>query len=246
MLHLTSKANDLVSLSVAPSTCMTYQSGIKAYVKLAATLGFNLVRPANEDVIRFVTVQSRFVSAATWKVYLAAVRYYLLSKGAPTEGLRSPRLTTVMKGIERRQFEAQQLSAPASSSKPRRAVNTNDLLTLKERLEASATTTEDKAVIWAAIMVACNGLLRVSEYASPSTSGTQRVSTLKIGQVINSKATVTVKLGPMKTAQFGGGGTVTLHPNSNRGLCPVSAIRDYMDKRIWAEPRSSSTIAADP
>ena len=78
-----------------------------------------------------------------------------------TEGLRFPQLMNVMKGIERKQFWAPQLSALVSSSKPCRAATRNDLFTLKERSEASANTAWATALIWTTIIIALSGLLGV-------------------------------------------------------------------------------------
>ncbi|XP_065188871.1 uncharacterized protein LOC135819567 [Sycon ciliatum] len=237
-LQLTQNANSLVALSVAPSTRKTYQPGIKAYTKFASAAGFNPLHPGNEDIVRFITSLSQTVSAATIKVYLAATRYYLLSHGSSTEGLRSQRLTAVLKGVERKQFDTRQAAPLSQASRQRPAVSTSDMLRLKEHLSTSTHPAGDKAMIWAAVATAFNGLLRVSEYASTSASSTPSVSTLTVAQVRASDTRVVIELGPTKAAQFGGGGTILLRPNANKDLCPVTAIQDYRRKRKWPNARA--------
>eukprot|EP00117_Sycon_ciliatum_P044404 scpid94692/ scgid32047/ len=150
------------------------------------------------------------------------------------EGLRSQRLLAVLKGIERTQFDTRRSEAGNHAGRQRLPVAPSDLLTIKAQVGTSAHSASDKAMMWAALLTAFYGLLRVGEYASTSTGEARNLHTLTVAQVQIAETEVVINLGPTKTSQFGGGGTVLLHASANKELCPVEAVKVYRSRRRWS------------
>ena len=97
------------------------------------------------------------VSYSSIKIHLAALKFYSLAHGYILGSLS--RLYLVVRGIRK--------SQGARFKKPRRLPVTPDMLKLiKLNLFNSSVVFEDKVMIWAAMLTAFFGLLRVSEYTT--------------------------------------------------------------------------------
>ena len=108
---------------------------------------------------------------------------------------------------------------------------TPDLLRiLKFNLFNSSMVYEDKTMVWAAMLTAFFGLLRVSEYTSKSGLLYDNETTLCYDDVILDSNTIRLTLRGSKTDPFRQGVTIRIARN-NSVLCPVTAVADYLGFR---------------
>ena len=205
--------------SVATSTARTFSPGIKEYISFCHRYDIIAHTPTPADLEMFVAHLSVGRMATTVRVYLSAVRHYLLCNNGPVELLRSARLAAMVKGLDR-------TSKPPRSTL-RKAVTLQDLAIISKFLSASNYGNHDRAMLWAAITVGFYGLLRAGEYTSASATATPAPSTLTCSQVEAAGSSYKLFLGRTKTSQDGNGGTVFLSP-SGGPICAVSALNCYL------------------
>ena len=95
------EADALVAGSVSERSARTFSTGIDAFNDYCVKHIVNPLAPSKEDIVLFATELSRTRCVATVRVYLSAVRYYLLCKRVPVTCMQSVRLSAVLKGLER-------------------------------------------------------------------------------------------------------------------------------------------------
>ena len=229
---LDAQASRLLAQSVAPRTRQTYSPGVRSYIQFAQQLRFSHLAPTVNDIVLFMTSLSASLSGKTIRVYLAAVRHHFVLNDGPVDLLRAPRILALLKGIDRDKLTSRPMPVPPSS---RRAVTPNDLKAIREFLEFSHYAPQDKAMLWAAVLTAFHGLMRVSEYTAPSPTTVDAHRTLQRSHVALSEEKVTITLGVTKTAQSGAGGTVLLHASRYPATCPVRSVAAYISAREWAD-----------
>ena len=225
------KAGDLIRDSVAPSSARTYLPGTRAYSKLCTQLGCQPSSPSVNDLLEFIThCVSGHRSSATIRVYVSAVKYYLLCHGGPSHITRHDRVTAALEGEERQQWQHRQQAAPTQGQ--RQAITQSDLQQLLTPvIQRSHYCESDRCMLWAAFMTAFAGLLRVSEDTAASPRSASNGCTLTLGQVSLTGTQISIRLGITKTSQRGTGGQVILQPWSGSQLCPVQAMRKYLTIR---------------
>jgi len=208
-----------VKQSVADSSARTFQPGIAVYLSFCHNNCINPLSPSAEDIVLFATDLSHSRCLSTIRVYLAAVRFHLLSHAASIAELHSPRLTAVLRGLERTQ-------GPARLA--RREITMPDLEVVKAYLERSNYSNHDQAMLWSSITTAFYGLLRASEFLASDALTVEPDRTLTWSSITATPSVVFIQLKRTKTAQDGHGGTVELRPTSNF-LCPVQAFCAHSD-----------------
>ncbi|XP_065175550.1 uncharacterized protein LOC135805446 isoform X2 [Sycon ciliatum] len=227
---LSARAEQLISNSVAAATQHTYAPGWHAFRKFMQQIHRDPLSPRHDDILLFAASMSHSVSAGTLKVYLAAVRYNLLCRGGPVEVLPSSRLTALVKGLER---ERASLPRHATAQPRRQAITAAQLKALHLFLQRSAYSPGDTLMLWAALTTAFHGLLRVSEYTSPSPAGSGTLKTLRRAHLVLSQATASLRLQRTKTSQLTSGGEVVLHRHADPQICPVLALEAYVRSCAW-------------
>ena len=131
------------------------------------------------------------------------------------------RLYRVIRGIRKTQG--------ARFKKPPRIPITPPLLTLLgTKLWNSSTKFQDKAMLWAAMLTAFYGFLRVSEYTASHVNKYNPSTTLCYEDVaIKSQHVISITIKSSKTDPFRQGTTIFIHRN-NSALCPVQALIKYL------------------
>ena len=151
---------------------------------------------------------------------MAAIKHSITIQGYPSDFKSYNRLYLLIRGIKR--SEGKKFSLPK-----RRPITPNILQIIQENLFNSSRIYEDKLMIWAAIISAFFGFLRVSEYTSTHKSKFDPSTTLLFEDVNIENDIANINIKASKTDPFRQGVTVRLAAN-NTPLCPVQALRRYM------------------
>ena len=126
-----------------------------------------------------------------------------------------------MRGIKRTQGN--------KFKKPPRAPITPPILTtLGTNLWNSSRDHQDKVMLWAAMLTAFHGFLRVSEYTSSHAWSYNPSSTLCHEDITTTPSAIQIKIKASKTDPFRTGAYITLHRNYSP-LCPVQALTHYLN-----------------
>ena len=112
---------------------------------------------------------------------------------------------------------------------PRIPITSPLLLTLGRNLWNSSTKFTDKVMLWAAMLTAFYGFLRVSEYTSSHTKSYNPNTTLCYEDIkILSNSTIQIHIKASKTDPFRLGVSIELHRNDTT-LCPVQAMTHLLN-----------------
>ena len=181
--------------------------------------------PVSETILLyyFSSLAERFITHATMTVYLSSIVYHSQQRGVPLKVKHMPRLRHLLRGIRRTQ--GGRLSRPR-----RQPVSLHHMAALRSFL-SSHFHPYDARMLWAALTSALFGLLRASEFTSPSHSTTSP-STLLASHLSFSPnfSKATLFLPCSKTDQFGAGVSIPLFPLPSH-LCPVSALAHFIALR---------------
>ena len=212
------------SHSLATNSLSTYRSGWSAYLRFCATHGLHHYPPTELHLAAFAShLADRHLSHTTIHVYLAAIAFHSTRLGHSIHYRTMPQLHHVLQGIRRLQG--------SSLSRPLRDPITNPhLLGLRVYL-ARVLPPHDALMVWAALTSAFFGLLRASEYCSPSPSSTSPGTLLLLHVSFDDDlSAVTLFLPMSKTDRFAQGVNISLFAVASP-LCPVSALHHYLTAR---------------
>ena len=119
----------------------------------------------------------------------------------------------------------------AQFKRPQRIPITPTLLTqLGFNLWNCTANLHDKSMLWAAMLIAFHGFLRVSEYTSSHVRHFDPANTLCIEDIHINSATVTLHIKASKTDPFRQGTSIQIFRN-NSPLCAVRALIAYLQAR---------------
>ena len=214
----------LLSRALAPNTVTTYRTGINHYLKFCSQVLVSPL-PLTENIIEnfCASLYSR-VSYKAIKVYLCGVQFWSKLHGCPVLIKNMPRLEYVTKAIRRAQG--------GRFSRPLRPPITWRMLRRICAFVAQSELPFDSDMLTAAVLLAYFGLLRVSEYTSPSSTSFDGSAHLGVSDVDiqweRRVALVTIKMS--KTDPFRAGVTVRVGVLSHY-LCPVHALVRYLIRR---------------
>ena len=153
--------------------------------------------------------------------HLAAIRFFAQLNGFTDSLTSCNRLYRLIRGIKR--------SQAGKFSKPKRFPITPSLLRLLYfNMWNSSTRYEDKLMLWAAMLTAFFGFLRVSEYTSEFVKSFDPQHTLCCQDisVINHPNAIDLQIKASKCDPFRVGITVRLAENKSL-LCPVDALKKF-------------------
>ena len=223
MKQLETRASDLITRSIADSTRRQYQSYVTTFLNWCRNV--NLVAfPLHEhNLVLYVSHLSVSASYSSVKVNIAALKFYALANGNEFSDFK--RLYLVMRGIRRSQGRR-------FSKQKRLPITPQVLLKIKRSLFNSSVVYNDKLMLWAAMLTAFFGFLRVSEYASPSSTSSDPQATLYYRDALTSpdNNTITIRIKVSKTDPFRAGTDIKLVRNGSE-LCPVSAMQKFLVAR---------------
>ena len=224
MAALGSSIDHYYSHSLATNSLCTYRSGWSAYLRFCSSHGLHPFPPAELHLAAFAShLADRHLSHTTIHVYLAAVAFHSIRLGHSLKFDAMPQLHYVLRGIRRVQG--------SSLSRPLRDPITNPhMLALRSYL-ARVFPPHDALMLWAALTSAFFGLLRASEYCSPSPTSTSPGTLLLSHVSFDEELSAATLFLPMsKTDHFGQGVNISLFDLSSP-LCPVSALHHYLSVR---------------
>jgi hypothetical protein len=155
---------------------------------------------------------------------MAAVKFFAEIHGYNVQFSNFHRLYLLFRGIKR--------SHGTKYKKPKRTPITPKLLhIIKFNLFNSSIIYEDKLMLWAAMLTAFFGFLRVSEYTSLLSKSFDPESTLLIYDVsIKTEGgirRVEINIKKSKTDPFRQGTVIHLSPNGSQ-ICPIQALCSYL------------------
>jgi site-specific recombinase XerC len=140
----------LIANGVSHNTKKTYTTGVRRYLKFCMQMGLDPFHPSESTWLRFIglmSVQGLLVRTIT--TYLSGVRTWLVSIGLPEPGVYTPRVSLMIKGMNRTHPE------------PRRAAPiTHEMLLY---LVNSLPKNYDNLVTLSALFIIYFGCLRSSE-----------------------------------------------------------------------------------
>ena len=222
--HLNFQRDVLLSRSLTPNTFRTYRTGINHYLRFCQRFGIPPL-PLVEGMIEnfCVSLQHR-VAYKSIKVYLCGVQLFSTISGGHVKIEHMQRLEYVLSGIRRVQGNR--------FTRPLRTPITWALLKTICRYIVCTELPFDRDMLLSAVLVAFFGLLRVSEYVSPSPSVADSDS-LSAGDVSidwSRRVALIIYIKKSKTDPFRLGVTVRVscvdHP-----LCPVPALQRFSARR---------------
>ena len=218
MKQLKAKSQELLAMALAPSTRDSYATAFNKYEDFCKFHQLPAIPACQDSLIAFSTDLSYTLAHTSIKVHLAAVGFHSAMKGHPIHFKDFKRLYYLLRGIKRVQG--------STKRKKKRAPITPDMLKkINQNLFNSSKLYEDKIMLWAALLTAFYGFLRVSEYTSLRKKTFDPTSTLLFSDMNwASDGSVTLLIKTSKTDPFREGIPLRLAPNGS-ALCPVNALR---------------------
>lgn len=208
-------------MALAPKTTSSYSSAYNRYTDFCSRHQLSPLPLCEDTLILYITDLSTTNAHSTTKVHLAAISYFATRHGYPTDFKPFRKLYLLSRGIKRSQ-------GSRFRKKKRDAVTPSMLHDIHHQLFSSSTIYEDKLMIWAALLTAFFGFLRVSEYTSLRKMSFDPSTTLLLSDIThidNDHASILIKAS--KTDPFRKGVTITLAAN-NTILCPIAALLHYL------------------
>ena len=210
--------------SLAPTTLKTYRAGFNQYLQFCRQLQLAPF-PLREQVLEnFCVSMARRVGYLMLKVYCCAIQAFSRLRGFPECIQDMVRLPYVLRGIRR-------LQGATHTRVPRSPVTLPQLHTLISYL----TRLPDRVtqyMLTAAVLLAFFGMLRVSEYTSPTSSVFDGTIHLTPPDVVIywQRRLMLIRLKVSKTDPFCAGMVVRVAATGNF-LCPVLAMLRYLAVR---------------
>ena len=219
-MQLEIKSQQLLSFALAPTTTENYQNAFNKYTQFCKHHQLKPFPIMESNLISFTTDLSYSLAHDSIKVHLSAIAFHGTINNHPVNFKEYKRLYYLMRGIKRAQG--------SKKRKKKRAPITPALLkTIKDNLFNSGRLYEDKLMLWAALLTAFYGFLRVSEYTSLRKKSFDPSSTLLFNDMTFTRnGAVVIYIKASKTDPFREGVPLRLEPNGS-SLCPVAALRHY-------------------
>ena len=217
---LSEQAQQYIATSIAPSTRRQYARNFHQYRRFCNKYRLQLFPLHQDSLILFATHLAKKISHKNISCKLSAIKFYSHLQGFDSDFSAFHRLYRLIRGIKRTQAN--------SFSKPKRLPVTPPLLhALFSNLMTSPMLYADKIMIWAAMLTAFFGFLRISEYTSSHVRTYDPASTLCHCDLTFNQSGVDILLRGSKTDPFKVGSTVRLVKNFSP-LCPVTALHKYL------------------
>ncbi len=209
--------------ALAPSTKRNYRSAGLRYKEFCSQFGDVPFPPVEDVLILYVTRLALHSSHSNIKVHLAAIRYFSIFYTSDSPIHTFQRLYYLIKGVKRSQGR--------SRKKPLRApITPSVLIRIHTWLMASSKPLGERLMLWAALLIAFFGFLRVSEYTASHKMKYDHLSTLTMSDVTLEVDRIRLHIKASKTDPFRDGVTLTIARNGSV-LCPYQALCEYVRVR---------------
>ena len=208
-------------MALAPSTKNNYTTAFDRYKTFCRHHNINPIPASEETLIAYSTDLSYSLAHDSIKVHLAAIAFHAAICSHAIEFKQYKKLYYVLRGIKRSQGKSKK-------RRKRAPITPNMLKTININLFNSGRQYEDKLMLWAALLTAFYGFLRVSEYTSHRKKSYDPMSTLLFKDLtFTHQGAVSLFIKASKTDPFRMGVPLRLEPNGSC-LCPVVALRHYI------------------
>ena len=212
---------DYLGRCLADSTFNTYASAFNSYHSFCSMSSLPLF-PLDENVVElYVCFLARRLAYQSIKVYLSALQFYSITNGYTARIGDMSHLYYVMRGIR--------IVLGSSRSRPRRLpITTAQMIALFRHIRKHYASFDAK-MLCAAVSMAFFGLLRSSEYTSPTlTRCPNPTLTTKDIRIVNNILVIHIR--KSKTDPFQSGTFIRIGPNHSE-ICPVNAFLEYASVR---------------
>jgi len=212
--------------SLASSTQSTYRCGFNSYQQFCFSFGLRSLPFTELNLCLFsVALAQRSISYQSIKVYLYGVQYHSLFHGQSIQISSMSYLRYVLRGIRR--IQGNTLRRPL-----RNPITVSHLLSMLGFLSSSSFSAHDKAMWHSVIVTAFFGLLRVSEFTCPGNTFDASSHLAREDISFNRNNSILyIKIKASKTDPFRAGVIIRLAAIRGHKLCPVAAMRSYLDFR---------------
>ena len=167
----------------------------------------------------------RSLSYQSIKVYLFGVQFHSLLHGYPVKMMSMTYLYYTLRGVRR--IQGNTLVRPS-----RNPITIPNLWSMLAFLSCSKFSIHDKAMWHCLVVTAFFGLLRVSEFTCDSNNFDSAFHLSPEDVTFNSEHTIMyIKIKESKTDPFRSGCTIRLAAIKKHMLCPVTAMRKYLEVR---------------
>ena len=201
-------------LSLAARTKQTYASAWKSYNTFCITFSLHTIPITEYKLIHYVThMATTKIAHQSIQVYISGLAFHGQMYGAPFKISDMSNLYHVMRGIKRSQGN--------SCTKAKRIPITIRHMQQIHKYLIMVYPNVDGKMVWSAVTLAFFGLLRSSEYTSP-TAHTFTESTLRFSDITLTSNRLFIHVRVSKTDTFRQGTVVRLF-SLNSILCPVAA-----------------------
>ena len=213
----------LLRASVADTTHQRYKKCLETYLEFCKRLDLCAYPLHQQNVILFVTELAEIpTSYGNIKTHVAAVKFFAETQGYTTDDHCIKvfhKLYRVIRGIRRYQGKRFQKT-------PREPITPQLLEAIQFNMTNSTRSYEEKVMLWAAMLTAFFGFLRVSEYTSAFVKTFDPASTLCCEDITFGSRSIGINIKSSKTDPFRQGTVVRIAANDSK-LCPVRALNTY-------------------
>ena len=218
--QLRQSSEEYLHASIAASTRRNYMSALRSYSHFCRYHSIPCFPTSENTLILYATHVASYSSHANVKLHMAAIKHFSIIRGFSTPFGSFNRLYLLTKGIRRKQG--------SSHAVPKRLPITPTLLhTIAHNLFNSTRLYEDKTMLWAAILLAFFGFLRVSEYTSSHKTQFDPDTTLLFRDIDIRSDHARICIKASKTDPFREGVCVRVAANNTR-LCPIRALHKFL------------------
>ena len=212
----------LFTHSLAPSTIQVYRSAFQRYQDFTVNNNIPTLPVTEFNLMLYVTHLSSSISYKSIKSYLSGLQFYALAHGQPCQIFKMQQLYYILRGIRRMQGST--FTRP--SRLPISLAGCHQLLLWIRSTELN---TCNRKMLWAAILLPFFGMLRSSEFTSPTTTSYIPGVTLMFHNISFSPdwSFVTVKIKASKTDPYRSGCSIRVGATNNL-FCPVAALYHLM------------------
>ena len=218
------------SARLSASSQKTYAAGQKHYIDFCNEYDITPLPLDEHKLCQYVAVLAgKSMASSSIKVYLSAARQLQIGSGGKDPKISEmAQLSQVLKGIQ-----ATQAAAQGTGSTNRLPV-TPDMLRAIKAVWEGAPLTDDKVMLWGAMMLCFFGFCRSGEICIPTREGFDATRNLTFEDIsvddINDPKYIQIKLKKAKNDQLGKGALVCLGRTGGE-LCPVNAVLAWLVRR---------------
>ena len=205
--QLAQTAQNLIDSSITNNTKHQYSLALNRYIRFCQSLNLVTFPLHQQNLILYATELSNTISYTGVNMHLSALKFFSHKYGYLGDFGQFRRLYMLLRGIKR--------CTDKLHRKKKRDPITPDLLRkLHFELFNSHRHYSDKCMIWAAMLCAFFGYLRISEFTSERAKSFIGESTLCVEDATRTNNTYTLHIKSSKTDPFRFGVNVRLAPNN--------------------------------